>query len=385
MNDIARQRMCAQHLAEPAVGVRELLARMLAMQAQEYIDALWAVGQRVRGGTEAAVERALAVGEILRTHPMRGTHHFVAREDLRWLMALMGPVNIRRNARRERELGLTEKTLARAVALLDRELAGGNHLARAEIAALLERSGISPGGQRLPHIIHRAELESVVCSGARKGKQVTFARFDERVPPGRPRAREEALADLARRYFATRGPATRKDFLWWSQLPAADADAGMERIAGELETIVADGRKLLRTGAPANGEPPRALLLPPYDEYTVAYADRSAVGAVPAHVTGFPATSRLGFNLVLDGEVVGSWTRRLEGSTAAIVLAPFRRLAAQDRALLVEEARRYARFRGLEAEVLVRPALAPRGAARSSDRPATRGGRGVARPAPRRR
>lgn len=366
MNDIAHQRLCAQHLAEPAASAPELVARMLAMQAQEYIDALWAVGQRVRGGTEAAVERALAAGEILRTHPMRGTHHFVAREDLRWLMALMGPVNIRRNARRERELGLTEKTLARAVALLDRELTGGNHLARAEVAALLERSGISPEGQRLPHIVYRAELESVVCSGVRKGKQVTFARFDERVPPSRPRAREVALADLARRYFATRGPATRKDFLWWSQLSAADADAGMERIAGELETIVADGRELLRAGAPAGGEPPRALLLPPYDEYTVAYADRSAVGAVPAHVTGFPATSRLGFNLVLDGQVVGSWTRRLEGGTAAIVLAPFRRIAAEDRALLVEEARRYARFRGLEAEVLVRPVLAARGAARSS-------------------
>ncbi len=366
MNEISRQRLCSQHLAEPAAGARELLRSMLAMQAQEYIDALWAVGQRVRGGTEAVVERALSAGHILRTHPMRGTHHFVAREDMRWLMALMGPINIQRNARRDRQLGLTEKTLASAVALLDRELAGGNHLTRAEVAALLERSGISTAGQRLAHILYRAELESAVCSGARKGKQVTFARFDERVPSGRPRARDEALADMARRYFATRGPATRKDFLWWSQLPAADADAAMARIAGELETIAVDGRELLRVGRPAGGEPPRALLLPPYDEYTVAYADRSAVGPVPAHVSGFPATSRLGFNLVLDGQVVGSWTRRVEGGTAAIVLAPFRRLAAADRALLVEEARRYARFRGVEAEVLVRPSLAPRAAARPS-------------------
>lgn len=364
MNDICRQRLRAQHLARPVAGARELLASMLVMQAQEYVDALWAVGQRVRGGTEAGVERALVAGEILRTHPMRGTHHFVAREDIRWLMALMGPIYIRRSARRERQLDLDERTLTRAVALLDRELAGGNHLARAEVAALLEKSGISTGGQRLPYIIYRAELESVVCSGARKGKHVTVARFDERVSPGRPRPREEALADLARRYFTTRGPATRKDLLWWCQLPAGDADTAMERIAGELEEVVVGGRRLLRAGAAGREEPPTALLLPPYDEYTVAYVDRSAVGEVPAHVKGSPPSSRLGFNLVLDGQVVGSWTRRVAGGAAEIALAPFRRLAAADRALLVEEARRYARFRGLEAEVLVRPDLGP-GAARS--------------------
>jgi hypothetical protein len=156
---------------------------------------------------------------------------------------------------------------------------------------------------------------------------------------------------MARRYFATRGPATRKDFMWWSGLPAADVRVALEQLAGELESERIDGVTYLR-GATRDGAPPRALLLPPFDEYTVAYADRSAAGAVPRHVTGFPATSRLGFNLVVDGRLVGSWTRKAEDGVVTVALAPWRRLAAEDRAALEEAAVRYARFRGLEPRII---------------------------------
>lgn len=356
MDAIARQRLANQHLAGPTLRAPEVVAAMLAVQAQEYRDALWAVGQRARDASEDAVERALATGEILRSHPMRGTHHFVARDDLRWLMALMGPEMIRRNARRERWLGLTAETLVAALRVLERALAGGRHLVRAEVAAALARARISPEGQRLAHIVYRAELESLVCSGPRRGKLVTIALFDERVPAARPRARDEAIVDLARRYFRTRGPATRKDLLWWSQLRAADVDLALDALAGELEVRVVGGVRHYRAGARA-ADPPRALLLQPYDEYTVAYADRSAVGAVPAHVTGFPAVSRLGFNLVLDGAVVGAWRRKDAGGAVTVELAPWRKLAARDRAALEEAALRYARFRGLEVSVGWRPNL----------------------------
>ena len=350
MDTIPRQRLCNQHLARPRLAAPEVVAAMLAMQAQEYTDSLWAVGQRARGATEASVERALSAGEILRTHPMRGTHHFVAAADMRWLMALMGPLMIARNLRRERELELSAKTLAAARAVLERELAGGQHLTRAEVAALLKKSRISPSGQRLAHIIYHAELAALVCSGPRKGKHITIALFDERVPAGRPRSREDSLADLAHRYFRTRGPATRKDFAWWCGLPAADVRAALETIAGELDAETIDGVTYHRPALSDAGAP-RALLLPPYDEYTVAYADRSAVGPVPPHVTSFAETTRLGHNLVLDGKVVGSWKRKVEGGQVVITLAPWKKLARRDAAALAEAAERYARFRGLEPSI----------------------------------
>jgi hypothetical protein len=327
-----RQRLANQRLAAPADDAVELVRSMLAMQAQEYWGGVWAVCLRTRGATAASIEAALVRGDLLRSHPMRGTHHFVARDDLRWLMELMGPLMIQRHARRFRELELDEKTLSKAMRVLHKALEGGRQLTRAEAGEVLTRARIAVDGfQRLPHIIYRAELELLVCSGARKGKQVTIALFDDRVPASKPRPREEALADLARRYFATRAPATLADFAWWCQLPMADV-----RAAVELAGVDVNG-----PGPKANGSAPRALALPPYDEYTVAYTDRSAVGAAPKHVTGW-ATSLLGPLLLLDGEVAGEWWREGKG----VKLEPWRKLSKADTAALEKAAQRYVAFAG---------------------------------------
>jgi hypothetical protein len=261
------------------------------------------VGLRTKGETATSIEKQFAAGAILRTHPMRGTHHFVAREDIRWLIDLMGPLMIVRNQRRNRELELSEKTLTKALAAISRALEGGHHLTRAETAAVLSRAKIPSEGQRLAHIIYRAELEGLVCSGARKGKQMTIALLAERAPKPRPRSREDSLRELATRYFTTRGPATRADFTWWCQLPAADV-----RDAMTLAKLDTDGTYFTKGRARA-GTPPRALLLPPYDEYTVAYRDRSAAGTPPAKTATFGEASMLAPNVVVDGKVVGTWRR----------------------------------------------------------------------------
>lgn len=330
----------------------EVVTALGAMQAQDYSGGLWAVGLRATGASEAGIERALADGEILRTHPMRGTHHFVARADMRWLIGLFGPLMIQRNARRNRELELDDRQLAKALDAIARACEGGTHLGRAEVAAVLTRAKISPEGQRLAHIIYRAELEALVCSGRRKGKQITIALFDERVPKSKPRPREESLADLATRYFTTRGPASAKDFTWWCQLPAADVRAAIALAGDNLVAETIDGTTLYhgaRTAKPAKG--PRAYLLPPYDEYTVAYADRSHVGVAPKSATTFNERSLLGPNLVLDGQIIGSWRRTTGKAKVAIELSPWTKVAATDRHAVEEAAARYAAFLGLSPEI----------------------------------
>lgn len=316
---------------------------MCAMQAQDYAGGLWAVGLRTRGETESTIETALAAGDLLRTHPMRGTYHLVSRADLRWLIALMGPLMIARNLRRNRDLELDEKQLTRALTALERALRGGNHLTRAETAAVLKRAKVAPDGQRLAHIVYRAELEGLVCSGARKGKQVTIALVDERAPTSKPRSREESLADLATRYFTTRGPAKAADFAWWCQLKAEDVRAAMA-----LARLESDG-VLFWKGTPASGpvSGPRAFLLPPFDEYTVAYRDRSEAGTPPANAKSFGASTLLGPNVVLDGKVIGSWKRAISKKGVSIKLDLWKRVTARDRSVLAEACDRYAAFLGV--------------------------------------
>jgi hypothetical protein len=330
---VAAQRLANQHLAKPILDAESLVTAMGAIQAQEYWGGLWAVGLRTSGTTEASIEASLARGSILRTHPMRGTHHFVARADIRWLIDLMGPLMIRRNERRNRELDLDEKTLRKALTAIERATAGGNHLTREETADVLARVKIAPDGQRLAHIIYRAELEGLVCSGTRKGKQVTIALLSERAPDAKPKAREASLEELATRYFTTRGPATRADFTWWCQLPASDIRAAME--SAKLDT---DGAYF--TKGERAGTAPRALLLPPYDEYTVAYRDRSAAGSPPAKSATFGESTLLGPNIVVNGRVVGSWRR----DRKRIATKLWSKLAPKDRVSVEKAIARYVDF-----------------------------------------
>lgn len=345
MRAIPRERLVRQQLTKPAkpLSAVALVTAFGAMQAQEYEHAKWAVGVRSPGTSASDIEAALAAGALLRSHPMRGTHHFVAQGDLRWLMALMGPVMIRRSATRNRDLELDDRTLARAMTVLQRSLEGGNHLTRADVATVLSRARIVTDGQRLAHIIYRAELESLVCSGTRKGKHITLALFDERVPRAAPRpfSREDALRELATRYFTTRGPATRDDFRWWCQLPVADVDAAIALAAPD-----ADGPYYALGAARSTAKPAGALLLPPFDEYTVAYRDRSAAGTPRANARTFGETTLLGPTVVVDGTIVGSWRRTITRSAIKVELTPWKKLPATAHAKIRKAVARYQTFYG---------------------------------------
>ena len=334
---IAR-RLASHALARPRFDApADVVAWYGAVQGQEYGPSKWGIAQRTRGLTDAALDAAFDAGEILRTHILRPTWHFVAPRDLGWIQALTAPRVQASCASLYRALEFTPKLLTRAADHMARALEGGNFLTRQELSGVLAKARIPATGQRLAHIVMQAELEAVICSGPRRGRQFTYALAGERAPHADRFAGDEALQELTLRYFRAHGPATIRDFMWWSSLKAADARRGVD--IARLKRAELDG--LVLWSVPGGLGPARTIesvrLLPIYDEYLVAYRDR-------AHVT----TPLAGFDifanyLIVDGRLAGSW-RAPDG---AVTLQPGSRLAPRSTALAAAEVKRYQRFTGI--------------------------------------
>lgn len=347
---IPAQRLARQHLTgQPLKTPAGVVAWFGAMQAQDYLAALWALGLRTKGAKDdLTIDAAIADGSVIRTHVFRYTWQYVAREDLRWMLNLVGPRLIRSAAGRFRELELDPKTLKRCGELFARALSGGNQLTRAEMAAVLSKGRVAVINRRLLEILGHAELDGVICSGGRRGKQTTFALLDERVPQGSSITRDEALARLAVRYFQSRGPATDRDLAWWSGLPLGEVRWAIE-LAGVVLESASVGQVRYWTAGPglqaAGGS--SAHLLPAYDEYLVGYQDRSAVSD-PARFGKTIADWILNPAVVLNGRVMGGWRRVLEKGSVAVTVTPFQKLSAGQRELVTEATNRYGHFLGLE-------------------------------------
>ncbi|HEY4394814.1 MAG TPA: winged helix DNA-binding domain-containing protein, partial [Polyangia bacterium] len=278
---IAARRLAAQQIAHPRFTTPgELVAHLGAVQAQEPLAAKWAVGLRLGGreareathaAREATIDRALADGSIIRTHVFRWTWQLVTPADLPWMLPLVTARLMARAARRHRELALDAAQFRRAHAALARALRDGEHRTRAELGAALRAAGVATEGARLSHLLGHAELHGVICSGAPRGKQATYALLAGRAPRrGAPRARDEAVAALALRYFESRGPATAADFAWWSGLAPAEARAGLADVQSRLAAETVGGAVYwagARTARISDAALARATLLPAFDEY----------------------------------------------------------------------------------------------------------------------
>ncbi|MDX6677358.1 MAG: hypothetical protein QOE31_1410, partial [Solirubrobacteraceae bacterium] len=346
---IVRRRLHEQRLTgEPFATPAQAVAHSGVVQAQEYAEALWSLGMRVRDHDQAAVAAACDRGEILRTHVLRPTWHFVAAADLRWMLRLTGPRVIAKDAGRLRGLGLDAGTLAAIGEQLARTLADGEPRTRAELASALEAAGIDTRGQRIAHAVLHAELSGVICSGPRRGAHHTYLPLDERVPPAPERSREDDVAELVLRYFESHGPATLRDFAWWSGLTTADARAGIAAAGGRLAAEADEhGTLWIAAAAPPGGPPPSrcgAHLLGTYDETLVAYRDLRTVDA-----DGRPATVLHQRPILVDGRFAGTWRRRL---TRREVFVELTLGAPPDSArleALEEAAHRFGTFVGLPA------------------------------------
>jgi len=354
---VVRRRLREQRLTgEPFATPAQAVAWSGAVQAQEHAEALWSLGMRVRDHDEAAVRSACDRGEIIRTHVLRPTWHFVAAADLRWMLRLTGARVQAKDAGRLRTLGLDEGTLGHIHELFASTLADGEPRTRRELATVLEAAGIDTDGQRIAHAVLHAELGGVLCSGPRHGKQHTYLPLDYRVPPAPERGREDDVAELALRYFASHGPATLRDFAWWSGLTITDGGAGVAAAGDRLQSL-ADERGTLWI-ATAGGdavdppEPQGALLLGTYDEMLVAYRGLRTVDA-----DGEPGTQLLQRRVLLDGRAAGRWTRRLSAREVHVEVELDRPPTGPQRAALQAAAERFGAFVGFPARLAV---LAPR-------------------------
>ncbi len=327
----------------------EAVAWLGAVQAQDYLGALWAVGLRLVDATERDIERALAERRIVRTWPMRGTLHFVAAADARWMTQLLAPRPAAAAASRLRSYGIDEAVLSRARRVLVRHLEGGRRLTRPAAYRVLENAGIAAADQRGLHVLWRLAQDCVVCFGPRDGKQHTFVLFDEWLPKAKALPREEALAALARRYFVSHGPATLRDFAWWSGLTLADARRAILLAGDRIREELFDGdRYWSARDDSARAETRRgAHVLPAFDEFLVGYTDRSASvdGPISRRIRGGGIVDPV---VVRDGKVVGTWGRRTAGRQVVCSVRPLVRLDGATSRGLRLALQRYARFLGLD-------------------------------------
>jgi hypothetical protein len=296
------------------------------MQSQDYAGAKWGIGLRA-AVTENEVARACDDGLIVRTHILRQTWHFVARDDVRWMLALSGPRVNAITAHYYRKMELDERAVTRSRNVLERVLRDGTYLTRPELGAALGRAGITASGMRLAFLTMRAELDAVICNGPRRGNQATYALLEERVPPAKPIDRDEALATLACRYFTSHGPATLKDYVWWSGLTLRDARAGVDLAGSSLVRDELDGFTYWAAdrGAPKAVASPPAHLLPNYDEYLIAHKDRHLVVSRGSGDGVTRIKDPFVHHVVIDGRLAGSWTRTVKAGSVAVECALYGR------------------------------------------------------------
>lgn len=328
--DIARLRLRSQGLAAaPFASPADVVRWLGAVQSQEYELARWSVAQRCASPSHDVLDQALSDGTILRTHVLRPTWHFVHRDDIRWLLDLSAPRLLAATVHRHRQLELDGGTLARSIALMAAALDASGALTRKELAAVLEREGVATTGQRLAHILMHAEMLGLVCSGAPRGRQQTYALLEDRAADSAWLPRDEALYELTVRYFRSRGPATTVDFRWWSGLVMSDVKRGLALAGAELEATDIQGRRYYHGAFPTDSPhtSSTAQLIQEFDEYLVGYTESRGM-CDTARVLGPAAT--LTRAVLVDGQVAGRWRRAGRRSGSGIEIEPLRALTAME-------------------------------------------------------
>jgi hypothetical protein len=352
--DVVRRRLAGQFLTAPRPpNASDVVSALGAVQAQDYAGAKWALAQRTQGATDAGIERELSDGSILRTHVLRPTWHFVTPRDIRWMLALTAPRVRAAMAYHDRVLELDARVVRRSNKALTQALTRGRHRTRAELGEGLERAGVrNTPGQRLAPLRPRAALDAGDRSGPRRGKQFTYALLEERVPPAARLERDEALLELTRRFFSTRGPATERDFAWWSGLTMSDARRGIQVAGRTLEPLRSTKGTSGSRRAPSDGVALRASAV--QLRRVLHRLQGSQRDCAPTRhrepVTG--GTALNAHVVCVDGQLVGGWMRILSKQAVVVELELVARLTTTERALVAAAARTFGAF--LEMPVTLR-------------------------------
>ncbi len=346
LTEIAQYRLINQQLSGTRIkSADEMVEWLGAVQGQEYAQTKWGLGLRLPHLTDKEIENELNKGKILRTHLLRPTWHIVSAKDIRWLLKLTAPRVHAVNAYMYRQLELDNKIFSNCNDILVKTLQGGNQLTREEVNEAFEKHKIIAKGHRLSYIMMNAELEGIICSGARKGNQFTYALLDERIGYGKPLERTEALAELTTRYFSSRGPATIKDFSTWSGLTVTDCKKGVEMLKPLLEKEIIERQEYFfnsKINLPEK-QPDKIYLLPVYDEFIMGYKDRSAIMVLRNN-----APFLYDCMIVFRGQIIGTWKRTILKNSMETVFDFFKPLNRRQSRIFDEAVDRLGGFMNLK-------------------------------------
>lgn len=337
-------RILSHQLTNPLFErVKDLVRWMGAIQAQDYSMSKWAIAIRLKQATMQDVDDALQRGDILRTHVMRPTWHYVASEDIRWMIDLTGERVKKAYTAYASRLAINEDQYSKCAGKLEKMLEGNNHLTKQEIGEALQKAGVSDDIAQANSFIHRAEALGMICSGIDKDKKTTYALLEERVPPTKPLHKEEALALLATRYFSSHSPASLEDFAWWSGLPVTEARQAIRLIEPELIKERFAAEELFVHQSCSNSKPVDRIVrfLPPYDEYLISYKNRTAVLDLKHHSKAFNNFGIFYPVVMYNGQVVGNWKKVTAKGKIKIETSFFEKSTKIDKKLLKEAEEHY--------------------------------------------
>lgn len=330
MQTIRNIRLQSQHLVNQKItDIKELVQYMGAIQAQEYTMAKWAIGSRLNTATDKTIEEAFNQGNILRTHVMRPTWHFVANEDIRWMVELSSKRIISACISLGKQWEIPEKQYLKAINVIEKLLEGNNHLTKEEIKKEFEQRNIPSDIPEINRYLMRAEAEGIICSGAVKNKKQTYALIDERAPATNTLTKEEALAKLASRYFLSHSPASMNDFIWWSGLLISEAKQAVKLIEKDLIFEKFEGSELIIHRS-VDYQPvldDSIHFLPSYDEYLISYKNRTNVLDLEHYSKAFNTYGIFYPVLAHNGRIVGNWKKsankkRLSVDTSLFIEIP---------------------------------------------------------------
>jgi hypothetical protein len=316
LDDISVLRFSNQHIAASKFkSVKDIASRMGAIQAQDFNMSRWAYGIRLSDSRVTDINNAIDSGEIIRSHLLRPTWHFVSSDDIYWILELTAP-QINASAKsREKQLGLDDAVFRKSNSVLVKSLRGGNHLTRPEIITNLKKAGIDVDDNRASHLLLRAETEGIICSGKLSDSKQTYTLLEEWIPRTKTLNRDEALKELALRYFTSHGPATLHDFNWWSGLNVRDSRQALESVKSELCSEVIESNTYWFAGTSEKSKPRAGeiFLLPAYDEFIISYRDRTASLKLVNHKKAVSDNGIFYPVIIRDGQVTGTWKHKVKG------------------------------------------------------------------------
>jgi len=357
-NLISNVRLINQRIAVSEFKTaKEIVSWMGAMQAQDYPMSKWAIGLRLPEISDEKIVSSINKGDILRLHVLRPTWHFISSDDVYWMLQLSAPKIKASLKSRHKELGLTESLITKTTDIIEKTLSNGKSLTRDELADEFHKAGIRTDANRLSHILFHAEMDGIVCSGPVKNNKLTYAMLSERVPHKKELSRDEALAELAKRYFTSRCPATLEDFIWWSNLPVKDGQKALDLVKSDFSPEKIGGKNYWLSDS-FSGEVSEATslhLLPAYDEFLISYKDRSNSLALIHNKRTVSDNGIFYPTIVIDGQVGGLWKRTTQKTRVIIEISLFKNPSVHIRKQIEIKASLFGKFLQKETEVIQKP------------------------------